>query len=462
MGPDVFPMNGSAGEGEVLVLFDAVKRETYTPTSGFKQLSRRLRGIFKAQQNKDELTAERLADASIVVFGSPREDFSATEVDVLHRFVAEGGSLLFLVGEGGDERAGSGVNAVTEGLGIAVNADSVVRTVFHKYPHPKEVLITDGLLNRALATGGGRSGRGGESTLSGGQHAKWLNEGGVDGHGPSASGALPLVYPQGCTLTVQRPAVPILSTGKIAYPMHRPIGAVWQGQAGQGRVAVLGSALMFSDAWLDKEENGKLADFLFRWLLPEGGLELHARDAEEPDVSGEAVSLPDMAALAGRVRACLQEGDDVPRDLPALVQDRLFGLDTALIPEATQLYAKLAVKHAPLTLIHPNFETPLPPLQPAVFPPALHEPPPPALELFDLDESFAGQAVRLASLTNKCLEGTEEDLLFYAIEGSAICGVTPKGIGASEEASVHTAKALLAHIMKQLVTYKKLTPGEAG
>jgi hypothetical protein len=48
-----------------------------------------------------------------------------------------------------------------------------------------------------------------------------------------------------------------------------------------------------------------------------------------------------------------------------------------------------------------QFETPLPPLQPAVFPPALHEPPPPALELFDLDEAFAGQAVRLATLTNK-------------------------------------------------------------
>lgn len=41
-------------------------------------------------------------------------------------------------------------------------------------------------------------------------------------------------------------------------------------------MAVVGSALMFSDAWLDKEENGKLADFLFRWLLPEGGLEVRA------------------------------------------------------------------------------------------------------------------------------------------------------------------------------------------
>jgi hypothetical protein len=38
----------------------------------------------------------------------------------------------------------------------------------------------------------------------------------------------------------------------------------------------------------------------------------------------------------------------------------------------------------------------------------------------------------------------------------------PQAIGVTEEASVHTAKALLAHILKQLVSYKKLTPGEVG
>ena len=37
-----------------------------------------------------------------------------------------------------------------------------------------------------------------------------------------------------------------------------------------------------------------------------------------------------------------------------------------------------------------------PPLQPAVFPPAIREPPPPALELFDLDEHFATEQVGLA------------------------------------------------------------------
>lgn len=36
---------------------------------------------------------------------------------------------------------------------------------------------------------------------------------------------LDFVYPYGATLSVQAPAVPILSSGKIAYPMNRPLGA---------------------------------------------------------------------------------------------------------------------------------------------------------------------------------------------------------------------------------------------
>lgn len=37
-----------------------------------------------------------------------------------------------------------------------------------------------------------------------------------------------------------------------------------------------------------------------------------------------------------------------------------------LVPAAIEAYSKLNVKHEPLRLITPQFETPLPPLQPAV------------------------------------------------------------------------------------------------
>eukprot|EP00959_Pyramimonas_sp_CCMP1952_P321953 6736843-Pyramimonas_sp.AAC.1 len=56
------------------------------------------------------------------------------------------------------------------------------------------------------------------------------------------------LQPCSATLTVQRPAVSILSSGKIAYPMHRPVGAVWE-KRGAGRICVLGSGLMFEDDW---------------------------------------------------------------------------------------------------------------------------------------------------------------------------------------------------------------------
>lgn len=122
----------------------------------------------------------------------------------------------------------------------------------------------------------------------------------------------------------------------------------------------------------------------------------------------------------------------------------MFKFDTSLIPEAIALYERLNVKKAPLTLIPPQFETPLPPLQPAVFPPAIREPPPPALELFDLDENFASEQNRLAYLTNKC--SGEDDMEYYIREAGHILGLR-----LPDEAG---AKAVLAEVFKRISQWK--------
>ena len=62
------------------IVFDVSKRETHHPGGGFKKLARRLKGSFRVLVNKDELTDERLAEASLMVFGSPRAKFSNEEV----------------------------------------------------------------------------------------------------------------------------------------------------------------------------------------------------------------------------------------------------------------------------------------------------------------------------------------------------------------------------------------------
>ena len=48
-----------------------------------------------------------------------------------------GGSILAMLGDGGEKRFGTNINFLLEECGIMVNNDSVVRTNFYKYFHPK-------------------------------------------------------------------------------------------------------------------------------------------------------------------------------------------------------------------------------------------------------------------------------------------------------------------------------------
>ena len=77
--------------------------------------------------------------------------------------------------------------------------------------------------------------------------------------------------------------------------------------------------------------------------------------------------VPDTARLAERPRVCLQESsDEIPTDYTKLFNQRLFSINTGCVPAAIQAYEDINVKHEPLRLITPQFETPLPPLQAAV------------------------------------------------------------------------------------------------
>ena len=104
-----------------------------------------------------------------------------------------------------------------------------------------------------------------------------------------------------------------------------------------------------------------------------------------------------------------------------LFNSRLFSISTAAVPRGITAYKELGIKHEPLRLITPQFETPLPPLQAAVFPPQFRNLPDPQLELFDLDEAFSSEKSRLAQITNKC---GEEDVEYYIRECADILGKT--------------------------------------
>ena len=54
-------------------------------------------------------------------------------------------------------------------------------------------------------------------------------------------------------------------------------------QYSKGKLAAIGSVHMFSDQYLDKEENAKIMDVVFQWLTTDKVV-LNAIDAEDPEV----------------------------------------------------------------------------------------------------------------------------------------------------------------------------------
>lgn len=129
------------------------------------------------------------------------------------------------------------------------------------------------------------------------------------------------------------------STGKaivliLASPPRPPTA---HQRAKTGRVCVVGSSEMFSDDWVDKEHNLRIAMALVRWCLGSGGIAVDRSDAQQAEVA-EYVRAPDTASLSERLRSCLQESEELPGDVTQLFETSLFGFSTSLVPEAVALF----------------------------------------------------------------------------------------------------------------------------
>jgi len=423
--------DSSMASSSNVIIFDCSKKESFNPNNGFKSWSRKLRNNWKVVMNKDDLTKERLSLARILILAGPKEKFKVTEFEAMRQFLENGGSILSMAGEGGEDNMKTNINYFLEDFGISVNTDCVVRTSYYKYFHPKESLIPNGVLNRELNRAAGK---------------KMSNSSGLsDGDVTHSQSCLCFIYPFGATLAVDKRSIPVLSTGSVCFPLFRPICAFHKAKD-KGKLCVIGSHMIFSDQYIDKEENNKLQDVIIKWLTTDD-LELNVIDAEDPEIN-DYNYIPDTISLSDKVRVALQEGEEIPHDFTQCFQGGLYNLDTDVLPATLRAYNEMNVKHETLSLITPQFETPLPPLEPSVFPPSFRDLPGPSLDLFDLDEAFSSERSRMAQTTNKC---KEEDLEYYVRECGNILGVTNKLPAESQ-----SAKHVLEYVFAQVVEFKKL------
>uniref|UniRef100_A0A8C2PQV1 Intraflagellar transport 52 homolog (Chlamydomonas) n=1 Tax=Cyprinus carpio TaxID=7962 RepID=A0A8C2PQV1_CYPCA len=198
----------------------------------------------------EQLTSEKLQAVKLWITAGPREKFTAAELELLKQRLDSGGGLLVMLREGGELKYDTNINFLLEELGKYY---AVIRNVYHKYFHPKEALVSSGVLNREISRAAGLIDE--ENT----------------GNDLQCLRALTFVYPYGATLNVMKP------TGFFC-------------------LAVLGSCHMFSDQYLDKEENSRIMDVVFQWLTADS-IPLNQTDAEDPEVSACTSDLEAGSAL---------------------------------------------------------------------------------------------------------------------------------------------------------------------
>jgi len=206
-----------------------------------------------------------------------------------------------MMNEGGEQKSNTNINAMLEQVGISVNSDSVIRKTFHKYLHPKECFVGNGCLNEELVKAAkGKSGKDDENKP--GKYSKKYRDTKDELANRDENGGLKFVYPYGCTINVRKPSQTVLSSGPISFPANRPCGAFYVSPR-KGKLFILGSMQFFSDEFFEKEDNQKIQETVFGWLLADN-CNMEQNTKNEIELS-EYHHVPDITALADRLRSCL-------------------------------------------------------------------------------------------------------------------------------------------------------------
>lgn len=402
-----------SADPNIISFLELSGKETFTVSAGFKTWARKLKQSGRKIQTDEDISTLS-SENKLIIISNPCRKFTVNQYEQLKSLMENGVSILILLNEEGEKASKSNINYFLEEFGISVNSDNVIRTSFvHRYYHPKEALIQP--------TG---------STIS--------------EFCPPCS----FVYPFGASLNVQSPAVPLLLSSNVSFPVNRPLAALYSPEnISHGKLAVFGSTQIFTDKYITKEGNQLIADSIVNILTGVKNIQrIDMLDVEYPEYS----SIPDTIALSDRLKSTLQEGEnDVGHDdIQTMFYDtNLYKLDNLLFSEISDVYQKLHIPINQLSLIKPNFETPLPPLKPATFPPGFREPDGPKIELFDLDEALSSQRVRLAQITNRCRPDETDDLEYMLT-------MSGEALGISKHLNNKDPISILRHIWNSCRDYK--------
>lgn len=91
---------------------------------------------------------------------------------------------------------------------------------------------------------------------------------------------------------------------------------------------------MFTDAFINKEDNFKIFKILFNYLTNKI-IKLNKIDALNPEIE-TYFQVPDTISLSNNVKSCLQENDEILLNVDNILHNELFTLNLNFIPKAIE------------------------------------------------------------------------------------------------------------------------------
>lgn len=285
-------------------------------------------------------------------------------------------------------RTANSWNLFLKDFGVQLNSNSVVSTNFKKYFHPKEALITDGVVSKDFLKVVNNKEvidtqkQADELGLNLTKTNTEINENSHEGFS--------FLYPFGCSIKLtsqSQESTVLLNSGKLSFPVKDPLLVVVRGPQG-AKLTVCGSYKLFTDEYIKKEENEKLVDVVFD-LNHELLNKIPKQEESLVQHNNTFKIVPSIEKLSEGLKSAIQTNPDLSSNVFSLFENNLFKVHFNMQKETIQIHNKLNVERKPLTLISPVFETPMLGLTPSIFPPILMDIDAPELELYDLDDEFA-------------------------------------------------------------------------
>ncbi|MFW9801344.1 MAG: hypothetical protein ACFFFC_01745 [Candidatus Thorarchaeota archaeon] len=217
-----------------LVLFDQTQNERGRLDTTYSELAKLLQdNDFDVEPYTEfMILAKNLEKADVLVFGCPNSSkLRPAEIDVLKRYVKNGGGLLLLSLSGGDRGLMNNLSQVSKGFGVSFE-NTAVRDERNNAGLPTMPIITNILSH------------------------------------PVTEDVQDILIPSGCTLNVTAKATTIASTSDTADPPNKPVIAI--AESGKGRVLCVGSYEVFRKGGGIKHQGNKaFAVNAIKWLSGE-------------------------------------------------------------------------------------------------------------------------------------------------------------------------------------------------